>query len=232
MRDNLPNGVGWSVGWCERCGVEGQMQVRFGQIGVRELKSRLAPMAAVVGLLVLAGCTTLEGTNAFVDGNTFEREVVTETLIGVGLMPREEKEKISAPRGPLVMPIEGAALPAPRTSVASALPVDSDKVNLDTTGLSAADVKRIRSGLVVEKVNVEGRGLTPAEAKVLAERYRALREARAARSAAGGGLFEPPERLFTKVGSQEFICLTPSGDLVSLEDPACPPDIKAALAAN
>jgi len=206
--------------------------MRIGRFGTQGAKIRMAPVFAIAALVALSGCTTLEGTNAFVDGNTFERDVVNETLIGIGLMPREEKEKISTPRGPLVLPAEGAALPAPRTSVASALPVDSDKVSLDTTGLSNADIRRIRSGLVVERVNMEGRGLTPSEAGVLAARYRALREARAAQSGGGGGLFSPPERLFTKVGNQEFICLTPSGDLVSLEDPACPADIKAALVNN
>ena len=40
----------------------------------------------------LAACTTVEGTNAFKDGETFEREVLTSTAQGIGLLPREKKK--------------------------------------------------------------------------------------------------------------------------------------------
>ena len=53
-------------------------------------------------LLVAAGlsaCTTTEGTNAFTDIATFEREVMTSTARGVGLIPKEEKPDPTNPRG-------------------------------------------------------------------------------------------------------------------------------------
>ncbi len=61
--------------------------------------AKRAGTSALLGatLLGLAACTTVEGTNAFKDGNTFEREVMSETLRGLGVLEREEKEDISAP---------------------------------------------------------------------------------------------------------------------------------------
>ncbi len=37
----------------------------------------------------LSACTTTEGTNAFTDFGTFEREVMTSTAQGIGLVPQE-----------------------------------------------------------------------------------------------------------------------------------------------
>lgn len=84
---------------------------------------RLALAACITGL-ALCACTTVEGTNAFVSPATFEREVMRPTLVGVGLVPREEKPAIEAERGPLVIPGAGAVPPPPSQSTA-ALPLDS-----------------------------------------------------------------------------------------------------------
>lgn len=198
----------------------------------QRVRAGFAARFAAVGtaLALLGACTTLDGTNAFVDGNTFEREVMTETLAGIGIMGREEKDEIETPRGKLVLPPDSTALPAPVEARTAELPKDSDSVYLDPTGLTEDEIKRIRAGLVVDEIKLEGRPLTAEESRILAERYRQMREARrASQTGANRGLHLPPERLFTQVNNQEFICLTPAGDLVSLDDPACPPEIKAAL---
>ncbi len=41
-------------------------------------------------------------------------------------------------------------------------------------------------------------------------------------------LYLPPEEYFTTVGSQELVCLAPNGNLVSLRDPSCPPEVRNA----
>ena len=51
---------------------------------------------AAIGLLLafgLGACTTVEGTNALTDIATFEREVATETLQGLGMLEREERDR-------------------------------------------------------------------------------------------------------------------------------------------
>ncbi len=81
---------------------------------------------AVLAGLALSACTTTEGTNAMGDFGTFEREVMTETLIGLGGIPREAKEEPTSPRAPLVLPKDSRSLPAPQTKTAEAkMPVDS-----------------------------------------------------------------------------------------------------------
>src|SRR6187402_1953859 len=105
---------------------------------------RSAALAAILLVSVgLSACTTTEGTNAFTDIATFEREVMTSTAQGVGLVPKEEKPDPTNPRGPLVLPKAGSAMPAPTEDTATAmLPVDSATVKVDTTGLSDADLAR------------------------------------------------------------------------------------------
>ena len=88
-----------------------------------ELTGRRTVSVAAI-LLVAAGlsaCTTTEGTNAFTDLATFEREVMTSTAQGVGLVPKEEKPDPTNPRGALVMPKSGQALPAPTEETAVAM---------------------------------------------------------------------------------------------------------------
>jgi hypothetical protein len=77
-------------------------------------RAGLLSLALVAGL-ALSACTTTEGTNAMTDFGTFEREVMTETLVGLGGMPREMKEEPKTPRAPLVLPKDTKSLPAPTT---------------------------------------------------------------------------------------------------------------------
>ncbi len=57
---------------------------------------------------------------------------MTETLIGVGMLPRAQKDENVNPRGPLVLPKDSAALPAPTMPrpirSPALLPEDSNKV--------------------------------------------------------------------------------------------------------
>ncbi len=126
---------------------------------------RFASLAAV--LLVgtgLTACTTTEGTNAFTDIGTFEREVMTSTAQGIGLVPKEEKPDPTNPRGPLVMPKTGQPLPAPTEATKVALlPQDSDSVKVDAASLTQAELERARRTKVVTVSTPNGRPLTAAE---------------------------------------------------------------------
>ncbi len=186
-------------------------------------------LAAFVGLgLILSfvsACTTVEGTNAFVDAETFEREVMSETLRGLGILEREEKPEISSPRARLVMPNQNTDLPAPTESNMSALPEDSDTVQIDMTNLTEEDLRRLRNARVVDLRSISGRPLTEAETRQLTARMTGAQLAHSGQRP----LYLPPERYFTTVNSVDLVCLAPNGDLVPLDDPACPPEIRAAL---
>lgn len=188
---------------------------------------RTASVAAI--LLVAAGlsaCTTTEGTNAFTDIATFEREVMTSTAQGVGLVPKEVKPDPTNPRGPLVMPKAGEALPAPTTdeTAVAMLPVDSDTVKVDTTGLSDADLARAKRTRVVSLTTPDGRPLTAEELKALTARMKEYRISRQR------SIFTPPEQYFSVTANQQdLVCLAANGDLVSVNDPSCPPEIRKAL---
>jgi hypothetical protein len=187
---------------------------------------RLASLSAI--LLVATGlsaCTTTEGTNAFTDFGTFEREVMTSTAQGVGLVPKEEKPDPTNPRGPLVLPKGGQALPAPTEDTAVAmLPEDSSNVEIDTTGLSAADISRAKRTKVVSVQTPDGRPLTDAELMALTARMKEFRVSKKR------SIFTPPEQYFSvSANQQDLVCLAASGELVSVNDPACPPEIRTAL---
>jgi hypothetical protein len=187
---------------------------------------RYASVAAILLVAVgLAACTTTEGTNAFTDIATFEREVMTTTAQGVGLIPREVKPDPTNPRGPLVLPKSGQALPAPTESTSVAmLPEDSSEVKIDTTGLSAADLARAKRTKVVSLQTPDGRPLTPAELQALTARMKEFRVSRER------SIFTPPEEYFSvSSNQQDLVCLAASGELVSVNDPACPPAIRQAL---
>lgn len=182
----------------------------------------------LLGTAVLAGCTTTEGTNAFSDIGTFEREVMTETLMGVGMIDRTEKPETENRRGPLVLPKDGATLPSPeqqRSNTASLLPEDSGTVRLDTRGLSEEDVRRLRNARVVDTNTLSGRPLTPEEQRKLTARMTA-----AQLKAGPRPLYLPPEKYFTTVQGKDMVCLAANGELVPLDDAACPPAIRRALA--
>jgi hypothetical protein len=187
---------------------------------------RTASVAAILLLAVgLASCTTTEGTNAFTDIGTFEREVMTSTAQGIGLVPKEEKPEPTNPRGPLVMPKAGQPLPAPteKTSLAM-LPEDSDAVKIDTSGLTEADLQRAKRTRVVSLATPDGRPLTAAELQALTKRLQAYRISRER------SIYTPPEEYFSVTSNQQdLVCLAASGELVSVNDPACPPEIRKAL---
>ncbi len=176
----------------------------------------------------LSACTTTEGTNAMTDFGTFEREVMTSTAIGFGIVDKPPaKEEPTSPRAPLVLPKDDRSLPPPTTEDVSMLPEDSKTVQIDTTGLTDADLRRLRNARVVDLHTVDGRPLTAEESKKLTARMIAARTSTAKRS-----LFTPPEEYFTTVKGQDLVCLAPNGDLVPVTDPSCPPEIKTALSKN
>ena len=187
---------------------------------------RTVSVAAI--LLVAAGlsaCTTTEGTNAFTDIATFEREVMTSTAQGIGLVPKEEKPDPTNPRGPLVLPKAGQALPAPTEDTAIAmLPEDSDVVKVDSTGLTDADLARAKRTKVVTVSTPDGRPLTAEELRSLTSRMKEYRISQKR------SIYTPPEEYFTVTANQQdLVCLAANGDLVSVNDPACPPEIRKAL---
>lgn len=181
-----------------------------------------------VGLVLalgLSACTTVEGTNALSDIATFEREVAIESMQGMGMLEREQKDENLTPRGPLVMP-KSASLPPPQTSTKSAaLPEDSSKVSFNTAGLSEAEIKRLRNARVVDGYTPGGRPLTQAELAQLTAKFNGTVEVKER------PLYLPPaEYFYTTVQGQDTVCLAKSGQLVPLNDPACPPEIRKALA--
>lgn len=185
-----------------------------------------------VGLLVglgLSACTTVEGTNALTDPVTFEREVMSETLRGVGMIDKETKSEEINRRGPLVLPKSGAPLPAPQDAdtTADLLPADSDKVTVDTSSLSPEDLQRIKNARVVDVNSSSGRPLTPAEIQKLTAKMKQPVLNKGPRP-----LYFPPEEYFTTVKGQDTVCLAPNGELVPLDDKACPPSVRKALEAQ
>jgi hypothetical protein len=189
-------------------------------------KRRYAPVAAILLVAVgLTACTTTEGTNAFTDIGTFEREVMTSTAQGFGLVPKEEKPDPTNPRGPLVLPKSGQALPAPTESATVAmLPEDSNSVKIDTTGLTDADLARAKRTRVVSLQTPDGRPLTQAELQALTARMKEFRVSNQR------SIYTPPEQYFSvSTTQQDLVCLAASGELVSVNDPACPPAIRQAL---
>ncbi len=181
-------------------------------------------MLMLTATSALAACTTVEGTNAFVDPVTFEREVMRPTLQGVGLVPAEEKAPLTGERSPLVMPSSGTTAPPPTQSSAS-IPEDSDDVVVDTASLTTADLQALRTGTVVSSAAPSGRPLTEAEARELAARSAVL-------SGSQRNIYLPPAEYFQTVNGQQMICQAANGQLVAITDPSCPADVRAALAAR
>jgi len=207
-----------------RIGLTGQI-ARSGatRIGLASLGILLA--------VALSACTTVEGTNAMTDVGTFEREVMMTTARGVGLVPgAAPKEDLTQARAPLVLP-KGTALPMPAAESALAqLPADSDTVRIDTANLSEADIQRLRNAKVVDLRSLSGRPLTEAEARALTARMQA-----ANMSVAVNGkrpLYLPPDEYFVRVGNADLVCAIGNGEIVSLNDPRCPEDVRRALRAK
>jgi hypothetical protein len=176
-------------------------------------------------LAALGACTTVEGTNAMTDVATFEREVMTSTLEGVGLLDRETKPETNSRRAPLVLPKSTSNLPAPRTDTTTAmLPEDSNTVRIDASGMSEADLKRLRGARVLDIGSLTGRPMTDSEARQLAARMQAANPNSSARP-----LYLPPEEYFTTINGQDVVCLAANGDLVPVNDPKCPAAVRRAL---
>jgi hypothetical protein len=178
----------------------------------------------------LAACTTTEGTNALTDVGTFEREVAIDTMKGMGMMPHEEKDENIRPRGPLVLPKDGS-LPPPvdeKSDTAEAqLPIDSANAQIDARNLSPDDIKRLRNARVVDLHTLDGRPLTDEEARQLTARFKSAQLKGGPRP-----LYLPPEQYFTTVKGKDTVCLAANGELVPLDDKACPPAVRKALAAQ
>jgi hypothetical protein len=184
----------------------------------------LAPVGLLLALAVGA-CTTTEGTNAMTDFGTFEREVMTSTLQGLGMVDRQTKEETNTRRAPLALPKQTASLPAPATETKSAmLPDDSANVQIDTAGLTEEDLKRLRNARVVDLRTLSGRPLTDVEARQLTARMTSAQIKSGPRP-----LYLPPDEYFTVVGGRDTVCLAKNGDLVPLNDKSCPPEIRKAL---
>lgn len=211
--------------------------MRIGLSGQRVARVAVSPRAGLASLglvlaLALGACTTVEGTNALTDVGTFEREVMTSTVRGFGVVPGEDpKEDLTLARAPLVLPASGQTLPAPTTQVAAAqLPTDSDTVQIDTSNLTEADLTRLRNAKVVDLRTLAGRPLTEAEARQLTARMQA-----ANMDVSVNGkrpLYLPPEEYFTRVGDAELVCAVGNGQVVSLNDPQCPEAVRRALRAQ
>lgn len=192
------------------------------------IRAGLAGLALVL-TLGLGACTTVEGTNALTDAGTFEREVMTSTAVGLGLVPKPVQEESNKRRGPLVLPRDTNSLPPPQAGTqVAALPKDSNGVQIDTSNLTPDELKRLRNARVVDARSVSGRPLNADETKALTARMqRAHMDARAPGSRP---LYLPPDEYFTTVGGNDLICLAPDGQLVSLNDRQCPEAIRKALA--
>ena len=191
-----------------------------------DFRAGLAALTLTASLLSLSACTTVEGTNAMTDIGTFEREVMTETLKGVGMIPREVKPELGAPRAPLVLPKDGSALPPPTedTQVAE-LPEDSGTVQIDTTNLTREELRLLRNARVVDLRSVSGRPLTEVEAKQLTARMIMAKNYSGPRP-----LVLPPDEYFTVTPQgNTLVCLAANGELVRIDDPTCPPEIRRAL---
>lgn len=187
---------------------------------------RLVGLAGIVAIAVgLSACTTVEGTNALTDVGTFEREVMTSTLVGLGVVPKGEKAETNQRRGPLVLPKDGASPPPPSDGKkVAAIPVDSDTVQIDMRGMTEADLKRLRNARVVDLTSASGRPLTEQEARQLTARMKDARMVTGKRP-----IYLPPEEYFTVVNGRDTVCLARNGDIVPLDDKACPAEIRRAL---
>ncbi|MBJ3784821.1 hypothetical protein [Devosia sediminis] len=201
-----------------------------GQIAAFQTVARTGLAAlGLMATLALAACTTVEGTNAMTDLGTFEREVMSSTARGMGLIPGEApKEDLTVARAPLVLPKSDASLPAPTTQVASAqLPANSDTVQIDTTNLSENDIRLLRDARVVDMRTLGGRPLTPEEARQLTARMQQANMSVTANN--DRPLYLPPAEYFTRVGDAQLVCRAASGELVPLQDARCPEDVRKAL---
>jgi hypothetical protein len=158
------------------------------------------------------------------DFPTFEREVMTSTLQGLGAVDQDTKPELGGSRrGPLVMPKQTASLPAPVAADPNLLPKNSDEVQINTAGLTDEDLNRLKHARVVDLRALSGRPLTEAETRQLTARFQG------AQVPAKRSLLIPPDEYFTVVNGQDMVCMAENGDIVPLNDKRCPPAVKRAL---
>lgn len=185
--------------------------------------------AALVLPVALAACTTVEGTNALTDPATFEREVMSSTLVGLGVLEKPDaKDETNERRGPLVLPKQTASLPAPTQSRVAELPKDSDRVQIDTSSLTEQDLQNLRNARVVDLRSTSGRPLTEAEARQLTARMRAANMAQRS-GQTDRPLYLPPDEYFTTIGGSQMVCKAANGELVAIDDKRCPEEIRKAI---
>lgn len=187
----------------------------------------LLALALVLLPAALSACTTAEGTNALVNPGTFEREVMTSTLQGLDIVPQDQKKPTNERRAPLVLPKDTAMLPAPTKENTAVLPADSNNVQINTAGLSDADLQRLRNARVVDLRSLSGRPLTDTEQKQLTARMAAANVNVAAQGQRP--LYLPPVQYFADYKGRDTICKAPDGSFVALSDPKCPQAIRDAL---
>ena len=162
---------------------------------------------------------------------TFEREVMTSTLQGLDLVPQgRPRSPTTRPRGPLVMPkADGAAAAADQATTDTAmLPADSNNPQIDTAGLSEADIdSACATPASSTSARSSGRPLTDAERKQLTARMQA---ANMQVSADGNRpLTLPPVYYFTDYKGKARGLPGRGRHLVSVNDPKCPDEIRKAL---
>ncbi len=195
-------------------------------IGLRAARWMVAALALLL-LPAISACTTSEGTNALQDPSTFEREVMDTTLQGLDIIPQDTKTPDNTRRAPLVMPKQVAQLPAPTKDNTAALPADDNNPQINTAGLSDADLSRLRKARVFDLTSVNGRPLTDTEQKELAAR---LQQASLTSTDANARpLTLPPVSYFSSYKGADAVCKAADGTLVSLSDSRCPVQIRDAI---
>src|SRR5690606_17270198 len=99
---------------------------------------------------------------------------------------------------------------------------------IDASNLTEEDLRRLRNARVItDPRSMSGRPLTSEETRMLTARMQMAQVRQGSRP-----LYIPPDKYFTTVRGQELVCMAASGELVPLNDPSCPPAIRAALAAQ
>ncbi|MEO6395027.1 MAG: hypothetical protein ABIO40_03875 [Devosia sp.] len=183
--------------------------------------------ALVLAASGLSACTTTEGTSALGDFQVFQEEVLDSTAVGLGLVPKDVKPDPTNARGPLVLPRDEKSLPPPEeaSTAVAALPADSNGVKINSAGLTEDDLRRVRDARIVDVTSLTGRPLTESETRELTRRLKSARATKTTRS-----IFLPPAQYYQTVqNASDLVCLAPNGDLVAVNDPACPPEIQKAL---
>jgi hypothetical protein len=157
-------------------------------------------------LLGLAACTTTEGTNAFSDIGTFEREVMSETLRGMACCSsasRRMRTSIRAARSccPNPTPIFRRRHEKTDTAEARCRSIRQQGADRRDRNLSEADIAPAQGA--------RGRPLRIVDGRPLTEEARQDHPQDEGGKASPGArpLYLPPEEYFTTVKGQDIVCL-------------------------